>query len=141
MMKLSGKIGLAAAVLGMTVAFGPAALADAPSVTATPSTGLVDGQSVSAAVAGFAAGEEVIVAQCANPGGVVVCDWASTVHFNADGSGSGSASVTVHATYEGKTQTGEVYGTVDCATIDGGCKVGAVNATYTTVAYTPISFG
>ncbi|ALG08589.1 enediyne antibiotic chromoprotein [Kibdelosporangium phytohabitans] len=135
------KFGIAAAAIGLAVAFSPSALADAPSVTATPSTGLADGQTVSAAVAGFAAGEEVIVAQCAQPGGVIVCDWANTSRFNVDDSGSGSGALVVHAAYQGTTQTGEPYGTVDCATVEGGCKVGAINATYTTLAATPISFG
>lgn len=115
------------------------AVADA-SVTVTPSTGLVDGQSVDVAVTGFGAAEELFVAQCAQPEpGVFLCDMVNVQSLTTDADGAGSVATTVHATFEGFDQTGSPVATVDCATVAGGCLLGAMNHTGSS-AFAPISF-
>ncbi|MEV6350755.1 enediyne antibiotic chromoprotein [Actinoplanes sp. NPDC051851] len=119
------------------------ALADqAPSVTATPSTGLTDGQTVTVDVTGYPANAGLIAAQCALPeSGVQVCDWADAAFFAADDNGDGTASLVVRTTFDGNTSDGQPYGSIDCSTVTGGCLIGAIDTAYTTETATPISFG
>lgn len=137
------RFGLAASAVafGLVLVASPLASASAASITATPATGLSDGDSITATVAGFGAGEKVVVAECAAPGGTQVCDWAGNRELTTDAAGNGSVGTTARATFLGFNPDGSVYGTVDCKTVEGGCVLGAVNQSWTTTAFTPISFG
>jgi hypothetical protein len=114
----------------LTLFSSPAAFAagEAPSLTASPSTGLSDGQSIAVSVAGFSADTGVDVAECAGmPGSSLVCDVRDQVSLTSDASGAGSTTLTVYDTFPGTDINGNVT-TVDCATVTGGCFVGARTA-------------
>ncbi|MBL8778880.1 MAG: hypothetical protein JNK12_23315 [Acidimicrobiales bacterium] len=67
-------------------------------LTATPTTGLRDGQTVSFAVSGLFAGERFVIGQCA-PDALVreICGDEQDLRADADGTGHGR--LTVHTTY------------------------------------------
>jgi hypothetical protein len=124
-----------AAVLAVSV---PASAApSAPGVAVTPSTGLADGATVTVDVTGFGAGEPVSVSECAGTPGTdsLVCDVAAIKQVTTDSAGAGSTTTTVHKTFEGQDQSGNPVA-VDCATVPGGCFIGATDQaqTYTTAA-------
>ncbi|MEU7800536.1 enediyne antibiotic chromoprotein [Micromonospora arborensis] len=120
----------------------PALAAQNPSITATPATGLTDGQLVSVTTSDYPANSGVIAAQCALPEpGVQVCDWANAAFFGTDDSGEGTSSLVVRVTFDGNTPDGQPYGSIDCSTVAGGCLIGAIDTGYTTETATPISFG
>lgn len=115
-----------AAVLAVAV---PASAAPtAPGVTVTPSSGLSDCATVTVAVTGFGAGEEVSVSECAGTPGTdtLVCDVAGIKQLTTDTAGAGSATTTVRKTFQGQDQSGNPV-TVDCATVAGGCFIGATD--------------
>jgi hypothetical protein len=108
------------AVVGALVAFGavPASAAD-PTVSATPSTDLADGQQISVSASGFAPDTYMAVVECPtttiSPG---TCD-LSTVQFTyTDGSGAYTFPFTVSRILSDGT---------DCA-LNGGCYIGTQDA-------------
>jgi hypothetical protein len=150
-MRATSKVGVIAsasimvATVGLTIVAPTAAEAASPvetptsAVTVTPSTGLSDGQTVVVSVVGFPAGTQVSAAECANGGtaGDVVCDLTHLVTLTADEAGTGSTAMDVHASFSGVAQDGSVA-TVDCASVEGGCFVGAFGGG--SIAAAPISF-
>lgn len=100
----------------------------APSVTVSPSTGLTNGQNVTATVAGFPS-TQVAVGVCTLVDGAPVCDPNSKVQFATDSAGRGSAVFAVHKSFTGYTVaddgTFKKWGVVDCAAM--GCMVGATD--------------
>jgi predicted short-subunit dehydrogenase-like oxidoreductase (DUF2520 family) len=145
-MILNRKLAAAMFAIGIAATAGATSPASAtttgPAVTVAPATGLTDGQVVAVTVSGYGANESVIANECAFPSaGVSVCDWADTVNLTADSTGSGTTSVSVHASFAGTTQDGKPWGTVNCATVAGGCQIGTINAApYDKPASTSISF-
>jgi hypothetical protein len=134
---LSAAAAGAMALLGSSAA---SAAVAAPSVTASPATGLSDGQSISAAVAGYGAGEPVSVAECAGtPGGSLVCDLQTQASVTTDAAGAGSTAFIVHNAFTGTDINGNTT-PVTCATVAGGCFIGTTNASQQNAA-APISFG
>jgi hypothetical protein len=133
-----GALAVGLALTGQASAFAaPAAAA----VTVTPATGLSDGDTVTAAVTGFASGEKVFAMQCAHPtANVPVCNPVDASGTVVSANGSGSANVVVRKTYTGFTLDGKQYGPIDCATVPSGCGIIAVNEAMTTVAGANISF-
>jgi len=112
------KLGLTSALaLGLAAAVGsvPAQAADA-AVTVTPSTGLVDGQTVSVDATGLTPNSGQDLGECTlTPAQEAAC--TSLGSTTSDASGSASASVTVHKTFDAYVGT-TFYGTVDCAAVD-----------------------
>jgi hypothetical protein len=133
-----GALTVGLALTGQASAFAaPAAVA----VTVTPSTGLSNGDTVTAAMTGFAPGETVFTLQCAHPtANVAVCNPVDASGTVVNANGSGSTNVVVRQTYTGFTLDGKEYGPVDCATVPSGCGIIAVNEAMTTVAGANISF-
>ncbi|MFD8128264.1 enediyne antibiotic chromoprotein [Streptomyces mirabilis] len=128
---LISKAGLtgAAAVAAMLAVSVPAtAAATAVGVTVTPSTGLSDGASVTVNVTGFGAAEAVSATECAGDpaAGTLVCDVAGIKQLTTDATGAGSTAFTVKKTFQGQDQSGATVD-VNCATIAGGCFIGASN--------------
>lgn len=81
------------------VAFHPdAPLAPEATLTASPTTGLRDGQEIAFVVSGLFAGERFVIGQCA-PGAPVreICGDEQDLRADADGTGHGT--LTVHTTY------------------------------------------
>ncbi|HEX8629936.1 MAG TPA: enediyne antibiotic chromoprotein [Catenuloplanes sp.] len=146
-LNLRSAIAVAAVAVGAMLSLGatPAAAEGAAAISATPSSGLVNGQSIEVAVTGFGAGANLYVGQCAyltvdkaSP----VCDLSSSQQVVADAAGAGSAPLTVHSSFEGTdVATGESVGLVDCGTVAGGCVVNAVSEDFSAFAVTDVSFG
>jgi hypothetical protein len=91
----------------------------APSLSATPSTGLVQGDTVTVTGTGFPAGDRIGIVQCKLvTDGPIGCNLSTLVYSTADASGSFSASfVPRRILYVDGTP-------VDCADLDA-CKIGA----------------
>jgi hypothetical protein len=136
----------AAVSLGLLGSVGPAS-ADpvdpvAASVAVTPAVGLLDGQVVDVAVTGFAAGEGLTLSQCVQLPAGFACNGVDRVLVTADETGAVSAPVTVRATFEGvDPATGIPTGPIDCAVVEGGCRIGAANADFSNIGSAAISFG
>ncbi|MGW0205991.1 enediyne antibiotic chromoprotein [Streptomyces sp. NPDC003233] len=114
-----------AAVLTVSV---PASAAPSAAVAVTPSSGLSDGATVTVEVTGFGADEGVSVSECAGTPGTdtLVCDVAGIKQLTTDTAGAGSTTTTVNKTFQGRNQSGTPVA-VDCATVAGGCFVGATD--------------
>jgi hypothetical protein len=104
-------------------------------VTVVPSTGLVDGQSVTVRGTGFLANTETGVGEC--PAGTNGSDCAVIALFNADAQGAFTTTVQVqqHLALSG--------GTIDCASSGSACVIAAAAATDIpgTLTVAPIRFG
>lgn len=124
----AGLTGAAAVAAMLAVSVPASAGASAAGVTVTPSTGLSDGASVTVDVTGFGAAEAVSVTECAGDpaAGTLVCDVAGIKQFTTDAAGAGSTTFTVKKTFQGLDQSGAAVD-VNCATIAGGCFIGASN--------------
>ncbi|RJQ75869.1 enediyne antibiotic chromoprotein [Amycolatopsis panacis] len=113
-----------AAVLAVSV---PASAGEAGvGATVTPSTGLADGATVSVAVSGFGAGQNVFVTECAGAAATLVCNVDGISQLTTDAAGAGSTTTKVAKSFQGKDQSGKPV-TVDCTTVAGGCLIGASN--------------
>ena len=119
------------AVLALALAAAPsaahaAAQQAAASISVSPSTGLTDGQQVTASVTGIS--PEAAVGQCTFVSNSVVCDPGSWIQFPTSG-GSGSTAIAVHQSFEGFTVaedgTFTYWGTVDCTVLP--CVLGATD--------------
>ena len=129
---------VAASALGMMAVANPAASA-APALTATPSTDLVDGQTVTATISGFRADTIVFVTECAMVApNTLACDAANVVQVTTDATGAATTPVTARKVFEGVLADGTPYGPVDCA--GGGCLVAAGDVDQVDGALAPISF-
>ncbi|MCX4696913.1 enediyne antibiotic chromoprotein [Streptomyces sp. NBC_01408] len=104
----------ATAAAAIALAAGPASAA--ATVSVSPSTGLSDGQSVTVTGAGYAAGSEVGVAQCADG---IVC--ATAVVANADANGGFQQDYQVHKTFQATDWATGAAISVDCAVTQ--CRV------------------
>ncbi|GAA4447476.1 enediyne antibiotic chromoprotein [Phytohabitans houttuyneae] len=117
---------LAMALAGQSAAQAAEPEAAAASISVSPSTGLTDGQSVTASVTGLS--PEAAVGQCTFVSNDVVCDPGSWVQFPTSG-GNGSSALTVHQSFEGFTVaedgTFAYWGTVDCTVLP--CVVGGTD--------------
>jgi hypothetical protein len=121
----------------VSITFDPSAPLDLPTVTATPSTGLSDGQSITITGTGFTPDVSVAAAECgAGTVGTQSCDIGHVVTGQADDSGNVSLTFTVHASLSTGT------GTIDCTTGPGACVVGMANISdYSESNGAPITFG
>jgi len=114
---------IVAAVVGLSVAGALPALAaeEAPSVTVTPATDLVDGQQVTVTGAGFRPTEPLSVSQCGAVSGEIACG-QSPARVVTDATGSVTTTLTVRSSFEGFSSAGKSLGTVDCRAST--CSVG-----------------
>jgi hypothetical protein len=96
-----------------------------PAVTVTPSTGLLNFQTVTLSGTGFTPGVLVGWAQCKNnaSGTAADCDTGNTGTATPDGSGAFSTPFTVHRILH------TANGTVDCASAPATCNLGAGTVT------------
>ncbi len=119
------------------VTFDPNAPLQLPVVTATPSTGLTDGQSITISGTGFTPDVQVAAAECgAGTVGTQSCDIGNVVYGQTDASGNASVTLTVHAALTTAT------GTIDCTTGPGACVIGLANISDLSEANgAPITFG
>ncbi|WP_051467889.1 enediyne antibiotic chromoprotein [Actinomadura oligospora] len=125
--RIATKLGLVGALtLGLAAAYGSApasattTLAAAPAATATPSTGLTDGQSVAVSATGLTPNSVQNLGECTlTPANEAACVSLGSTTSAADG--SANASVTVHKTFTA-TVGGTVYGNVDCGVVQ--CFIG-----------------
>ena len=95
-LKLSVPILTMMALLGAMLVASPPANAAGAALTATPSTGLHNGQAVAITGTGFPASSSGSAVQCANLSGVMGCDVNNVVPVTSDVSGNVTASITVH---------------------------------------------
>jgi len=113
MRRIMTSFAMAALVLGGLTSLGVAtASAAGPTITVTPSTGLVNGQSVTVAGSGFIANETLYALECVNKGAATAqtdCD-ISTASVIAATSSTGTFSTTVNVV------TGTIAGTSTCGT-------------------------
>ena len=111
MRRLMTSIAIGTLILGGLTSLGVATASAAPAITATPSTGLLNGSSVAVAGTGFVANETLYALECINDGAATNatdCD-TSTVSI-ATSSATGTFSTTV------KVVTGTIAGTTTCGT-------------------------
>ncbi|MGW5937637.1 enediyne antibiotic chromoprotein [Streptomyces celluloflavus] len=130
---------VATASLTLALSGATAMAASAPAVTATPSSGLSDGDTV--AGTGFTADTPVFVTECAQvENGTVVCNSpdVKVVATTSDGKVP-STQLTVRKTFKGSTPDHMVWGTVDCSTVANGCAIGVAGDS-AAGARTPITF-
>ncbi|WP_163572045.1 neocarzinostatin apoprotein domain-containing protein [Fodinicola feengrottensis] len=107
-----GRIVLVAAAAGaLALTFSAPVSAATGSVVATPASGLTDGQSVTAAAAGFATGEGIQVTECAAVGTSVGCDEPDGASATADANGKAAVSLTVRKSFTAYTN-GAAVGSV-----------------------------
>jgi len=85
-------------------------------VTASPSTGLTDGQSVQVSATGLTPGSSYGFDECAYVGtnNQLACA-QDTVPVTADANGNASSSLTVHESFQAYVG-GTLWGTIDCST-------------------------
>ena len=109
---------LAAGTAGVVTA-GTAPAWAAGALSVSPSTGLRDGQQVTATFTGYPANTTVILAQCSGPldTDTTICDTTNLVPTSSDASGNGSGTFTVH--------TGNI-GTGTCAQGSTTCRLVAL---------------
>ncbi|OAH10915.1 enediyne antibiotic chromoprotein [Streptomyces jeddahensis] len=105
------KAGMLGAAAVAALAFSAAPASAAPAVTASPSSGLADGQSVTVTGTGFPAGAQVAVSQCRES--TTCTDTLSTATVGADGRFTANYSVRKQFTAT-DWSTGSTV-TVDCA--------------------------
>ena len=91
----------------------------AGTMTVTPATGLIDGQSVHVVASGLAANAGAYMEQCVTGHGIEGCDQSSTTFHPTDGSGAFTADVDVI------TIIHTSIGTIDCRTNAEPCVLGA----------------
>ncbi|MDT8910071.1 enediyne antibiotic chromoprotein [Amycolatopsis sp. PS_44_ISF1] len=119
------------------------ASAAAPALTASPSSGLTDGQVVAVSGTGYAAGSTIVLLECdaAQPAGRA-CDKADLVGTVAGADGTLAAKLTVHRAFQAvDLSTGAAGATVDCATAH--CVIASADTsdTGTAGAGVSITFG
>lgn len=127
-------VAAAAALTWLTPASaGGAQTEPGPTLTVTPDTELVDGQTVEVTGAAFTPGDEVFLVQC--PAGTTGFDVATycRLHATRTADDSGRFSMFMAVTSE--------VGSVDCAASPGACTVAAVDISpMSVVAAAPIAF-
>lgn len=107
-----------------------------PSITVVPDTNLVDFQTVTVSGAGFSPEFDLGVAMCtAEPLSLDDCDLDTVGFAFTDETGTFTLDYTVERLIETPAA-----GTVDCATVAGGCLVGAADINLTEVAIAPVTF-
>ncbi|WP_370937632.1 enediyne antibiotic chromoprotein [Amycolatopsis sp. cg13] len=113
-------------------------LAGPQAVTATPSTGLNSGDTVSYTASGFTGNEQVRVGECSPTGTEVVCAQATSQHVTTDANGGLTGKLVVTKTFQGVKADGSPYGLVDCAVSV--CGVAVTNDSFNEQAAAVISF-
>lgn len=129
------KVGLAAAaILGLSIAAGPTAMAQpqsfAPQVAVTPSTNLPATAAVTVDISGFQPESAVFTQQCAQVApNVIGCDYDDMQSVDLDADGAAAIELTVNRVFEAHDENGDLIGEVDCATLelDPGCFVAVGN--------------
>lgn len=108
-----------------------------PTLTADPSTGLLDGQSISVSGSGLGSKNDELLAECVTgaTSPVESCDVETADSVKTDGSGSFTTSYTAVRMIE----VGGSSSTVDCATADA-CILVVIDGNLSILAGTPISF-
>jgi hypothetical protein len=135
-------LGAATLVTAAVLGGATAAFADeSPALTVTPSTALVDGQTVTATATGFAANDQLFFSQCGNLNGQLLCASDGISVAPTDENGRAETAVTVRLGFVGADVTGTPIGTVDCSAPDAGCGVAVVSSDFTRNAMAAISFG
>ena len=127
-------------VAGLSLATAGLASAAEPTATATPSTGLADGATVSVTATGFAAGADIAVDECAAVNDTTIACAADMVPVSADASGNVAAKITVNSNFQGYNPDGTPSAAIDCKTIPGGCFIGVSDSAQTAMAKADISF-
>jgi hypothetical protein len=110
-----------------------------PALTAVPSTGLGDGQTIAIGGTGFSANASIGVVEC-EPGatGPAGCDLSTLLYEFSDGNGSFTSPYTVSRIIEISQPNGN-YKDIDCA--HKSCFLGAADvANFSVAAFTPLSF-
>lgn len=138
---LSTRVAAPLAALALVFA-GPPAFASAGQISATPTTGLADGQRITVQGTGFAAGDEVWISECGLIGGVLRCsgDEGQVVSAVADAGGRVSAPLLVRTVFTGYDENGQPAGQISCAEAPG-CFVSASVGTGPELNRVPLSFG
>jgi hypothetical protein len=131
------------ALLGTSApAFAADAHQAAATIMVTPSTGLSDRQDVVAAISEWAPNEEIAIGQCALLGELLACEADHRKIATTGEDGAATASITVLASFVGfDPVTRTPVGHVECATVEYGCFIGAVNSDFSGRAGALISFG
>jgi Neocarzinostatin family len=112
---------------------GPATL------TASPNSALVDGQTISVTGSGFPPNSEVGLTECKLGAGLLGCALDSALELGTNGSGSFSTPFTVSRIIEISSKSGEVDKNFNCA--PGRCFLGAAELfNYNPVATSPLNF-
>jgi hypothetical protein len=107
-----------------------------PSITVTPDTDLVDFQTVTVSGSGFSADFDLGVVMCtAGAPSLDDCDLDTLDFAFTDATGSFTLDYTVERLIETPAA-----GSVDCATVAGGCIVGVGDINLTEVAFAPVTF-
>jgi hypothetical protein len=136
----------AGAALTLALATGQATAGPrGPQATATPSTGLSNGQTVSVTSTGWGANESLLATECATlpasagvPGNTV-CDAKTGLALKADANGTVKFSHVAATSFVGYAPPGrEPWGTVDCSRYP--CSMGIANQAISAMAIAPISF-
>jgi Neocarzinostatin family len=130
------RLGVLLVAATVMVLFGAAPAWAAPTVSASPSTDLVHGQTVTVSGSGYSAGTSLAVLQCVAGGTNVFdfCDIGGFVSVTTDSNGAFSTSFTVLRVFD--TSQGET----DCAAAPGTCLIAVSPFATTYVASTPLSF-
>jgi hypothetical protein len=109
-------------MVGLITAAGLAACTTGPAVSVTPSTGLVDGQTVTARGSGYSPGSSLGMIQCvAGADSIDDCDGATATSFSADAQGRFTRSFTVR-----RVIRHNVGQQTDCSAGAGACIVASV---------------
>jgi len=112
----------AVSAAGLLAVAGLAGCATGPAVSVTPSTGLVDGQVVTANGSGYTAESSLGMIQCvAGADSIDDCDGLTATSFSADAQGRFRKPITVR-----RVITHNVGQTTDCAAAPGTCVVASV---------------
>ncbi|MBM2620136.1 hypothetical protein JIG36_31940 [Actinoplanes sp. LDG1-06] len=132
---LVGAGGALATAAALTLALqAPGAAAEEPasekvqaaSMTASPSTGLRDGQTISITAAGLQVGTTYTLGECGLVGEVFSCNGADLVTVRPDADGNARANLTVRIKFQGSVGPDGTPGpSVDCTVVE--CGLGMFN--------------
>jgi hypothetical protein len=111
-----------------------------PALSADPSTGLADGQTITATGTGFSANAEIGMVEC-EPGatGESDCDLSNVLILESDGNGDFTTAFTVNRILSIDSNSSEFPTQIDCA--QAACELAAGVVSDTTIAaFAPLSF-
>ncbi|WP_405164835.1 enediyne antibiotic chromoprotein [Nocardia sp. NBC_01499] len=125
---LASTLILLATPLGTGLSAAPARAEAAPSISATPSSDLSDGDTITVTASGFDPNTKIYVGECAIlASDTLGCNVDDAKIVKPDGAGNASIPIVVRRSFDARDHNGNKQARVDCPTVVNGCMVAAGN--------------